>query len=173
MILQPSLTVLISLLIFTTALAETPRWVSLSRLLTLDSENLPRSTVISRLRGLDGLADKVRQGLQNKAYRSYALDIISALKMTDFTSDLQESLVKDPDGYNVLTLNTLLDKKSFSPIAMAYRKHIEDDLASLSPGALMAMVDSMARWGTPMKKDTVESLLGHSYSEVRLSLIHI
>ena len=154
------------------ALAEPmPRWVTLSRLLTLDSEKLPRSTVISRLRKIDDLEAKVKLGLKSPDYRYYALDIISALELKDFIEPLQSSVLVDVDGYNILTLNTLLDKKSVKPIAEAYRKHIETNISTLSPGAIVALIDSLARWGTPMTKQSVESLLAHNYTEVRLSVL--
>jgi len=162
---------MITLLSLAPCASNAATWVDWSRRLTLDTAKTPRTLVVRKLKRIKGLEEKLKQGLQDPLNRSYALDVIAALERTSFIDVLQAQVRSDPDGYVILTLNTLLDSKTYGPVATSYKNLLTDSLDDLSPGATVALVDSLTRWGSPLSMDTVESLLDHSYPEVKLATV--
>jgi len=146
-------------------------WERLSRLLTLDTQRLPREEVVRRLKKIPKLEDKLKVGLEDSKNRAYALDVISALKLEKFIPILKDRVEKDIDGYEVLTLNTLLDGESHKSIGQYYLSLVKNNLNSVQPGALVAIIDSLGRWGFLLPEKQMESLLSHSYFEIRLSTL--
>jgi hypothetical protein len=121
-------------------------WDALALRLSAES-SASYARVVTELRHVPQLEAKLRAGLQgNKRY--LAMDVISALQLSNLLPDLVAGAEKDETGFFLNAINSLLSPRNVKFISDFYRRRV---FVSASPPAARAvMLDTLGRLGTPL-----------------------
>jgi hypothetical protein len=102
---------------------------------------------IAKLRLVPQLETKLRAGLRgNKRY--LAMDVISALQLTNLLPELVAGAEKDETGFFLNAINSLLNSRNVKFVSDLYRHRVFD--SGSPPAARAVMLDTLGRLGTPL-----------------------
>ncbi len=145
-------------------------WRVAARRLTGESPAVREQAIID-LGLVENFDQVVIQALETRD-RSLALDAITALKRTQLLPQLLTRIPSDSDGFIVHTINALLTKENMGQIGSIYLQYIAEEKGKrTSPGALLAMLETLGRLGFQPRVSDLERLLAHPFPEVRSAVL--
>ncbi len=161
---------LLSMVLLTTDIGHaTPSWTKLARHVA-QNERL-HLIAVSELRKIKNLKQILLTALDT-AEKPQALDVISALHLTNLIPELISKIPSDRDGFMTLTLNSLLETENSRKILTTYALNLRpESVPKFSAAALVAMLEPLGRLGVTLSDDTILHLFDHEYPEVRSAVL--
>lgn len=151
--------------------AETEDWVVLAKRLTNDSEQ-QQQAVIKELKQIKNLSTKLLPALDT-ADRHLALEVMVALQMTELVPMLLRKVKEDRQGFLTLAINALLTQAIVDPVSRVYARLLHPKNADeLSPGTIMAILDTLGRFGVLLSKPTINYHLYAESVEVQMATVY-
>lgn len=147
-------------------------WNRLARVVGQSETAEERARAIADLRARQDLPAQLISALETPD-RLLALDVIVALSLRELVPDLLGRVASDADGFLVLNLNALLSPDNKNQIFVKYKELLGPRYnPTMSPGALVAMLEPLGRVGVSLSRTTVTSLSRHDSPEVRSAVVY-
>jgi HEAT repeat protein len=145
------------------------QWPQLAERMTGESDRVHEQS-LRDLRATPDLVKRLRAELRNPSQPSktkmfLALDVISALKMSEMLPDLIELSETESSGYLYNTINTLVTPENRAQMIELYKDRVS---RTKTPApARMSLIDTLARFGVPLPLAQMSDLLKDPVSDLR------